>query len=140
MPSDQRFLDRPEPPLEVADIECQVLRRPAGEAGTGTQQRDVCISLLVVLADQLGMLGAGADYGLIGAIAQGAGLRRPAERGNRRSGVLRVEDSAGGRLLKNVRAAVAEYEREKISLRTTRGRYAKAERGLVVGSGPPPYG
>lgn len=53
---------------------------------------------------------------------------------------LRVGDTAEDRLLTNVRAVIAEYEREKIALRTTRGRYAKAQRGLVVGSGPPPYG
>jgi len=53
---------------------------------------------------------------------------------------MRIEDSAEGRLLKNVRASVSEYEREKIKLRTLRGRREKAERGLVVGCGPAPYG
>ena len=53
---------------------------------------------------------------------------------------LRIEDSAEGRLLKNVRASVSEYEREKINLRTLRGRREKAERGLVVGCGVAPYG
>ena len=53
---------------------------------------------------------------------------------------LRIEDSAEGRLLKHVRASVSEYEREKINLRTLRGRREKAERGLVVGCGIAPYG
>ncbi len=53
---------------------------------------------------------------------------------------LRLGDTAEDRLLKNVRASIAEYEREKIALRTSRGRRAKAERGLVVGAGVPPYG
>src|SRR5215208_3210734 len=53
---------------------------------------------------------------------------------------LRVGDNAEDRLLKNVRASIAEYEREKTVLRSTRGRREKAERGLVVGAGPAPYG
>lgn len=53
---------------------------------------------------------------------------------------MRVDDSAEGRLLENISAVVAEYERERIAFRTTRGRYAKASRGLVVGTGTPPYG
>src|SRR5688572_31066682 len=53
---------------------------------------------------------------------------------------LRGGDSAEDRLLKNVRASISEYEREKIALRTLRGRREKAERGLVVGCGPAPYG
>ncbi len=46
---------------------------------------------------------------------------------------LRIGESAEDRLLKNVRSSIAEYEREKIALRTTRGRREKAERGFVVG-------
>jgi site-specific DNA recombinase len=53
---------------------------------------------------------------------------------------LRLGDSAEDRLLKNVRASIAEYEREKIRMRTSRGRREKAERGLVVGIGQAPYG
>jgi site-specific DNA recombinase len=53
---------------------------------------------------------------------------------------LRVGDTSEDRLLINMRAAIAEYEREKIAWRTTRGRYAKAEQGLVVGTGIAPYG
>jgi site-specific DNA recombinase len=64
----------------------------------------------------------------------------------RRSGVtihyvtLRVDNSPEGRLLKNMRGSIAEYEREKILMRTLRGRREKAERGLVVGVGRAPYG
>lgn len=53
---------------------------------------------------------------------------------------LRLGDTAEDRLLKNVRASIAEYERELIIFRTTRGRRAKAERGFIVGTGSPPYG
>ena len=53
---------------------------------------------------------------------------------------LRLGDSAEDRLLKNVRASIAEYEREKIKMRTQRGLREKAERGQVVGGGRPPYG
>jgi site-specific DNA recombinase len=51
-----------------------------------------------------------------------------------------LDDTPEGRLLKNQLLSFAEYERGKIALRTARGRRAKAERGLVVGSGPAPYG
>ena len=51
-----------------------------------------------------------------------------------------LEDTAEGRLLKNQLLSFAEYEREKIALRTNRGRRAKAEKGLVVGVGKAPYG
>src|SRR3954452_8072945 len=53
---------------------------------------------------------------------------------------LRIGESAEDRLLKNVRSSIAEYEREKIALRCSRGRRAKAEQGLVVGIGIPPFG
>lgn len=53
---------------------------------------------------------------------------------------LKVDDTAEGRLLKNVKASISEYEREKIAFRTSRGRRAKAERGLIVGTGVAPYG
>jgi site-specific DNA recombinase len=64
----------------------------------------------------------------------------------RRAGVrveyarYRLDDTAEGRLLKNQLSAFAEYEREKITFRMARGKRAKAERGLVVGNGPAPYG
>jgi site-specific DNA recombinase len=51
-----------------------------------------------------------------------------------------VEDSAEGRLLKNQLYSFAEYEREKITLRTTMGRRRKAQVGQVVGAGNAPYG
>jgi site-specific DNA recombinase len=53
---------------------------------------------------------------------------------------LRLGESAEDQLLKNVRSSIAEYERSKIALRTSRGRRAKAERGMIVGNGWAPYG
>jgi site-specific DNA recombinase len=53
---------------------------------------------------------------------------------------LRLGDTAEDRLLKNMRASISEYEREKIALRTSRGKRAKAERGEYVGVGAAPYG
>ena len=53
---------------------------------------------------------------------------------------LRVGESAEDQLLKNVRSSIAEYERSKIALRTSRGRRAKAEKGMIVGNGWAPYG
>src|SRR2546428_9229513 len=47
--------------------------------------------------------------------------------------------SPEGRLLLQVKGVIAEYEREKIRERTSRGRREKARRGLLV-SGPYPYG
>ena len=43
------------------------------------------------------------------------------------------EDSAEGRLLRNVQGVIAEYEREKIRERTSRGRREKARQGFVAG-------
>src|SRR5438094_7681948 len=40
---------------------------------------------------------------------------------------LRLGDSPEDRLLKNVRASISEYEREKIKMRTLRGKREKAE-------------
>lgn len=57
-----------------------------------------------------------------------------------RYAAMRVEDTAEGRLMENISAVVAEYERERITFRTNRGRYAKAASGHVVGTGAPPYG
>src|SRR5262249_12698601 len=48
--------------------------------------------------------------------------------------------TAEGRLQSNIMADLAEYEREKIAFRTSRGRRSKAQRGIVVGIGPAPYG
>jgi site-specific DNA recombinase len=53
---------------------------------------------------------------------------------------MRVGESAEDQLLKNVRSSIAEYERSKIALRTSRGRRAKAEKGMIVGNGWAPYG
>jgi site-specific DNA recombinase len=51
-----------------------------------------------------------------------------------------VEDSPEGQLLKNQLYSFAEYERQKIILRTKMGRHAKASVGKVVGCGIPPFG
>lgn len=57
-----------------------------------------------------------------------------------RYAALRIDDTAEGRLMENMTAVIAEYERERIEYRTNRGRYAKARSGRVVGTGAPPYG
>jgi site-specific DNA recombinase len=51
-------------------------------------------------------------------------------------------DTAEGRLNKHIKATIAEYEREKISERMTRGRYNKVRNGKVHlhGNNRPPYG
>lgn len=49
-------------------------------------------------------------------------------------------DTMEGRLMKNVRASIAEYEREAIALRTIRGRRNKALSGHVVAAGRVAYG
>ena len=49
-------------------------------------------------------------------------------------------DSPEGRLNKHIRATIAEYEREKINERMTRGRRQKARDGNVVMHGHTPYG
>jgi DNA invertase Pin-like site-specific DNA recombinase len=51
-----------------------------------------------------------------------------------------LDDSPEGRLLKNQLFSFAEFEREKIALRTMMGRRRKAQTGMVVGVGPAPYG
>jgi site-specific DNA recombinase len=53
---------------------------------------------------------------------------------------IQVDDSPEGRLLENQMLSFAEYEREKIRLRTMLGRRRKAEVGKVVGLGGPPFG
>ena len=49
-------------------------------------------------------------------------------------------DTPEGRLNKHIRATIAEYEREKINERMTRGRRQKARAGSVVPHGHTPYG
>ncbi|MGD9147756.1 MAG: recombinase family protein, partial [Anaerolineae bacterium] len=49
-------------------------------------------------------------------------------------------DTPEGRLNKHIRATIAEYEREKISERMTRGRRLKIQTGNVIVHGRPPYG
>ena len=51
-----------------------------------------------------------------------------------------IDDSPEGRMLKNQLFSFAEYEREKMLLRTLKGRRDKALAGKVVGTGSPPYG
>ena len=51
-----------------------------------------------------------------------------------------VDDSPEGRMLKNQLFSFAEYEREKMLLRTLKGKRDKALAGKVVGTGSPPYG
>lgn len=45
-----------------------------------------------------------------------------------------------GNFMRHIRATVAEYEREKITERTNRGRYSKVKAGSVFVSGNAPYG
>lgn len=53
---------------------------------------------------------------------------------------LPTDDSPEGRFLKHSLFNIAEYEREKIRLRTARNRREKAQRGLFVGNGDAPFG
>jgi len=50
------------------------------------------------------------------------------------------EDTPEGRMMENIEAVIAEYEREKIKERTRRGKLQKAMSGKWVGNGSPPYG
>lgn len=50
------------------------------------------------------------------------------------------DDSPEGRLSKHIRATIAEFEREKIKERLTRGVLNKVKSGSVFVSGRPPYG
>lgn len=50
------------------------------------------------------------------------------------------EETPEGNLMKNVRAVVAEYERLKITERTTAARYRAVEEGSVLGHGLATYG
>ena len=64
----------------------------------------------------------------------------------RRSGVQieyvlgEYPDTPEGNLLKHVKATIAEYEREKINERMTRGRHQKVKSGSVLVADRPPYG
>jgi site-specific DNA recombinase len=49
-------------------------------------------------------------------------------------------DTAEGRLNKNLRASIAEFEREQINIRMTRGRKNKVKDGNVMTHGRAPYG
>lgn len=49
-------------------------------------------------------------------------------------------DTPEGRLNKHIRATIAEFEREKIAERMTRGRRQKVKAGYVLVHGRPPYG
>jgi DNA invertase Pin-like site-specific DNA recombinase len=53
---------------------------------------------------------------------------------------LNTQGTPEGDILKNTLHSFAEYDRAKIALNTARGRRAKAEMGLFVGTGPIPYG
>jgi len=50
------------------------------------------------------------------------------------------DDTPEGQLQKQIKAAIAEYEREKVKERSVRGKLGKARAGYVVGNGLPPYG
>ena len=50
------------------------------------------------------------------------------------------DDSDEGRLQKQIRASIAEYEKAKTIERTKRGKRAKAKRGYVNVASRPPYG
>jgi site-specific DNA recombinase len=64
----------------------------------------------------------------------------------KRTGVLieyalaEYPDTPEGRLNKHIRATIAEYEREKIGERMTRGRQLKVRAGNVITHGQTPYG
>lgn len=49
-------------------------------------------------------------------------------------------DTPEGRLNKHIKATIAEYEREKITERTTRARRLKVQAGSTMFNGNPPYG
>jgi site-specific DNA recombinase len=49
-------------------------------------------------------------------------------------------DTPEGRLNKHIRASIAEFEREQINVRMTRGRRLKVKSGSVLVSKRPPYG
>jgi site-specific DNA recombinase len=63
-----------------------------------------------------------------------------------RSGIVveyvigRYEDSDEGRLQKQIRSSIAEYEKAKILERSKRGKRGKAQSGFVLVGNRPPYG
>jgi site-specific DNA recombinase len=54
--------------------------------------------------------------------------------------VGQYDDSDEGRMQKQIRAAIAEYERAKILERSRRGKRGKAKSGYVLVGARPPYG
>jgi site-specific DNA recombinase len=50
------------------------------------------------------------------------------------------EDTDEGRLQKQIRASIAEYEKAKILERSKRGKRGKAQSGFVLVGARPPYG
>lgn len=50
------------------------------------------------------------------------------------------EDTPEGRLNKHIRATIAEYEREKINQRMTRGKRLASKTGKILAAGMAPYG
>lgn len=54
--------------------------------------------------------------------------------------VGRYEDTDEGRLQKQIRASIAEYEKAKILERSKRGKRGKAKSGFVIVGSRPPYG
>jgi DNA invertase Pin-like site-specific DNA recombinase len=53
---------------------------------------------------------------------------------------LPLDDGPEGRFISNVFGALDELERERIAWRTQQGLHQKAQKGLVVGSGPVAFG
>ena len=50
------------------------------------------------------------------------------------------DNTPEGRLQKQLKGAIAEYEREKIRERSVRGKRGKAKAGFYIANGAPPYG
>jgi site-specific DNA recombinase len=50
------------------------------------------------------------------------------------------DNSPEGKLQKQLKGAIAEYEREKIRERSVRGKRGKAKAGFYIANGAPPYG
>lgn len=53
---------------------------------------------------------------------------------------LLTDDTPEGRFMDNIMSDIAELDRERRALLTSRHRWEKAERGIYVGNGPQPYG
>jgi site-specific DNA recombinase len=79
-------------------------------------------------------------------LAREAGLIYLLEKEFRKAGVeihyvlTQYDDTPSGRLLRQIKASIAEYEKAAIVERLRRGKRGKAQRGKVVGSACPPYG